>query len=334
LTLRLSRAVAKALEAGRPVVALETSVVAQGLPHPRNLEAAFAMLSAVRDGGAEPAVIAVLDGTIRVGLSDRELDRLGDGREPMSKVGARDLAAVMASGASGGTTVSAVCEVAARFGIRVFATGGIGGVHRGASDHFDISQDLGAIAARPVAVVCAGAKTVLDLPKTLELLETLGVPVVGVGTLRFPGFFVRETDLTLEHRVGDATQGAAWMRLRFDTLGQGGMIFALPPPAATSLSGPEVERFLTVALADAKKKGIRGKAVTPFLLSALVAQSRGRTLEANVALLVHNARFAAELAVAYALAPKKRTLKTAQRRQVEPPWPARSPRRRLAPKVR
>lgn len=332
MSLRVSRAVEKALAKGGPVVALETSVVAQGLPHPRNLEAAFSMQSAVRDGGAEPAVIAVLDGVIRVGLSDSELERLGSGREPMSKVGARDLAAAMASGTSGGTTVSAVCDVAARLGIRVFATGGIGGVHRGASEHFDISQDLGAIAARPVAVVCAGAKTVLDLPKTLEVLETLGVPVVGVGTQRFPGFFVKETELLLEHQVVDAAAGAAWMRHRFDELGQGGIVFALPPPAATSLPAREVERFLDAALGEARKKGVTGKAVTPFLLGSLVAKSGGRTLVANLALLENNARFAALLAVADSRPPLKRSPAATARRK--PADRARNPRPRPGSKAR
>ena len=293
---------AEALARGQPVVALETSVVAQGLPYPQNLEAARASEEAVRRAGAVPAPIAVIDGRIRVGLTPEALRQLAEGKVPSMKIASRDLARAVSTSASGGTTVSATCEIAAAAGIRVFSTGGIGGVHRGAAEHFDLSQDLAALARFPVAVVCAGAKSVLDLPKTLELLETLGVPVIGVGTDDFPGFYTRSTGLTLEDQVNSAGEAAARMSARFDVLGQGGLLFALPPPELTALPRNEVELHIAGALRAAQEAGVRGKAVTPFLLKELAFRTQGKSLAANLALLAHNARFAGELALAYAAA--------------------------------
>ena len=296
---KLSEEVARALAEGRPVVALETSVVAQGLPWPENLEAARACEQAVREGGAVPAAVALLDGEVRVGLGEEELRRLAAGEEALLKVGSRDLAVGVARRRSGGTTVSATCEVAAAVGIRVFATGGIGGVHRGVAEHLDISQDLWALSRFPVAVVCAGAKSVLDLPKTLEALEALAVPVVGVGTSELPSFYSLGSGLPLEHRVDSAEEGAALLQARFDVLGQpGAVVFALPPPVATALPLEEVELHLAEALAQADAQGIRAKAVTPFLLAELSRRTGGRSLRANLALLSHNARFAGRLAAA------------------------------------
>lgn len=298
---RLSEEVARALAEGRPVVALETSVVAQGLPSPENLRAASECEEAVREAGAVPAPVALLDGEVRVGLSAQELRRLAEGREALLKVGSRDLAVGVARGRSGGTTVSATCEVAAAVGIRVFATGGIGGIHRGVAEHLDISQDLWALSRFPVAVVCAGAKSVLDLPKTLEALEALAVPVIGVGASELPSFYSVSSGLSLEHRVDGAEEGAELMRARFDALGQqGGVVFALPPPEDTALPREEVEGHLSEALAAAEGQGVRAKAVTPFLLAELSRRTQGRTLRANLALLAHNARFAGRLASAYA----------------------------------
>ena len=293
----LSEEVAEALAEKRAVVALETSVVAQGLPRPRSLEAARACEAAVRDAGAVPAAVAVLDGRLVVGLSSSQLQRLAENDGSLWKLGARDLSIALAQGATGATTVSATCAVAARFHIRVFATGGIGGVHRGAAEHGDISADLAALARFAVGVVCAGAKSVLDLPRTLEALETLGVPVVGVGTRQFPAFYSRDSGLRLEHRVDDAASAARVLHAHLSWEGAGGMVFAVPPPEAVALSGEEVERSVLLALAEAEKQGITGKAVTPFLLNELATRTGGRTLDANVGLLVGNARFAAELAV-------------------------------------
>lgn len=299
MQLRFSEEVQTARQKGLPLVALETSVVAQGLPYPQNLEAARACEEAVRRAGAVPAAVGLIDGEIHVGLEPDALRTLAEGKSAPLKVGSRDLAVAVAHRRSGGTTVSATCEIAARAGIRIFATGGIGGVHRGAAEHFDISQDLGALARYPVAVVCAGAKSVLDLPKTLELLETLAVPVIGVGTNEFPSFYSKGSGIQLEHSVPDAAAGATLAFTRFERLEQGGMIFALPPPDTSSLRHSEVELQVAHALEAASAKGIRGKAVTPFLLSELAQRTGGRTLRANLDLLVNNARFAGELACAY-----------------------------------
>ncbi len=295
----LSAEVRKAMKAKAPLVALETSVVVQGLPYPHNLEAARACEEAVRRAGAVPAAIALVDGEVCIGLEVEELRRLAEAKEPLMKLGSRDLPVAMAEGRSGGTTVSATLEIAAAAGIRVFATGGIGGVHRGVEQHLDISQDLWALSRFPVAVVCAGAKSVLDLPKTLEALEALAVPVVGVRTSDFPAFFSASSGLTLEHRVEDAKQGARIMRARFESLRQGGMVFAQPPPAP-ALPRAEVELHIAQALAAAAQEGVHGKGITPFLLSELSRRTLGRTLKVNLALLANNAAFAGQLAKAYA----------------------------------
>ncbi len=290
-----SSEVAAARRTLKPLVALETSVLVQGLPYPHNVEAAKRCEAAVRDEGAIPAPTAVIDGQLYVGLDAAQTRLLVTGKNLM-KIGSRDLSIAVARKASGGTTVSATCEMAAEAGIYVFATGGIGGVHRG--DQLDISQDLAAISRFPVAVVCAGAKSVLDLERTLELLETLAVPVVGVGTRELPGFYTRETGLTLEHQVDSPAEAADMIRARRD-LKQGGLVFTLPPPAKTSLKRDEVEKHVKAALALATKKKIEGKAVTPFLLNELVERTKGKTLAANLALLENNARYAAKVAVAF-----------------------------------
>lgn len=294
-----SEEVRAALADGRAVVALETSVVAQGLPHPHNLATAQACEEAVRRTGAVPATVAVFDGVLRAGLTRAEVERLGDPAVKWPKLGSRDLAIAVAQRTTGATTVSATCDIAALAGIRVFATGGIGGVHRGVVDHFDVSQDLMALARRPVAVVCAGAKSVLDLPKTLEMLETLAVPVVGVGTRELPSFFSTTSGLPLEHSVAHAREAARIVAAR-RALGDGGTLFAQPPPAHLAIPAEEVETWVAEALAAAEAQGVRGKAVTPFLLGALSKRSQGRTLATNLALLENNARFAGELAVAIA----------------------------------
>ncbi|MBM7117031.1 pseudouridine-5'-phosphate glycosidase [Archangium primigenium] len=300
MNLRFSEEVRRAREQGTPLVAQETSVVAQGLPYPHNLTAARACEEAVRRAGAVPAPIAVVDGEVWVGLEEAQMRRLAEGKERLLKLASRDLPVAIAQKATGGTTVSATCEVAAAAGIRVFATGGIGGVHRGVSEHLDISQDIWALQRFPVAVVCAGAKSVLDLPKTLEALETAAVLVLGVGTDELPSFYSRGSGLPLEHRVEDAAGGAAVLRARFDTLGQGGVLFTVPPPEETSLPRAEVELHIASAMAEADRQGIRGKAVTPFLLTQLAQRTSGKSLRANLALLENNARFAGQLAVAYA----------------------------------
>lgn len=297
LLAELSDEVRQALNSKGPVVALETSVLAQGLPYPHNLEAARSCEEAVRAQGAVPAAIAVIEGHVHVGLSVETVRALAEGKGEVWKLGARDLPVAVAQKATGATTVSATLEVAAALGIRVFATGGIGGVHRGVSEHGDVSQDLEALAHRPVGVVCAGAKSILDLPRTLELLETLGVPVLGVGTREFPSFYSRGSGLMLEHQVRDAADAARVLQARIDTFGRGAVVFALPPPEATAIPKDEIERALVLALDQAKARGVQGKALTPFLLRELGVLTSGRTLKANLSLLANNAAFAAALAV-------------------------------------
>jgi pseudouridylate synthase len=290
--------VAAALQAGRPVVALESTVIAHGLPRPQNLKTALAMEAAVRAEGAIPATIAVLEGRLVAGLSSEQLATFA-ATDRIVKVSRADLAAVRAAKQIGATTVAATMLIAARAGIRVFATGGIGGVHRGAELSFDISADLPEIARTAVAVVCAGAKAILDLPRTLEVLETLGVPVVGYGTNQFPAFYVEDSGLPLQARVDAPAEAARLMQIHWEMELPSGIVFCNPPPATSALGKQEVDEWIARALRSAAAGGIRGKAVTPYLLDYLAKASRGRTLATNIALLVHNARVAAQIAKAY-----------------------------------
>jgi len=293
--LEIRPAVAEALSAGRPVVALETTVIAQGLPHPRNLETARRLDEILRAAGVVPAAVGVLDGRVVVGLDAGELARFAEADEVM-KVSRRDLGPCLAGGGLGATTVAATLYCAARAGIAVFATGGIGGVHRGTGS-LDVSADLIELARRPVAVVCTGAKAILDLPRTLEVLETQGVPVIGYGTAVFPAFYSRESGLALETRVDDAAAAAAILRAQWDLGMACGAVIAVSPPVEAALDPGTVESWIAAALAEVMAAGIVGKAVTPFVLQRLNEASGGRTVAANIALLENNARVAAELAV-------------------------------------
>lgn len=289
----IAPSVAAALAARRPVVALESTVIAHGLPRPVNLETARAMEEEVRLASATPATIAIADGSAVVGANGVLLQRLAN-EEGVAKVSLRDLAPVLARGGLGATTVAATVEIAARAGISVMATGGIGGVHRGAERSFDESADLEAIARNPVCVVCAGAKLVLDLALTLERLETLGVPVIGYGTDELPAFYVRESGLRLAHRVDDA---AAAARVAREQLARGaGLVIAVPIAPSDALERVAAEAEVERAIADASGAGVSGAALTPFLLGALGQATGGRTLRANVSLLRANARIAAEIA--------------------------------------
>ena len=290
--------VAAALAAGGPVVALESTAIAHGLPRPRNLMTARHLEAIVRDVGAVPATVAVLDHKIRVGLGAEELGAFA-AREDVVKASRRDLAFLLVSGHAGATTVAATLTVAALAGIRVFATGGIGGVHRGGHRSLDVSADLGALADSPVALVSAGAKLILDLDKTLEVFETYSVPVIGYRCASFPGFYCADAGLPLELGVEKPREAADIMRAHWD-LGLGGLLFANPIPEAAALRRDDVEAWIAEALGEAAAAGIAGKAVTPFLLARLHEVSDGKTLEANVALLEANARVAAEIACAYA----------------------------------
>lgn len=293
-------AVAEALAAGGPVVALETAVLTHGLPHPLGLETLRAMAAAVAAAGALPAVIGMLGGRLTVGLSEAELDALAAAKAPR-KLGRRDLALAALAGADGGTTVSATLWAAARAGIAVLATGGIGGVHRGAPH--DVSTDLPALAQSPVLVVASGAKSLLDLPATLELLETYGVPVLGYGTDRFPAFYVAATPLPVTARVDGPEQAAAAWRMARALGLPGGMLLAVPVPAEAAIAPEAVEAWVAAATAEAEAAGATGQALTPWVLSRLAALSGGRSLAANRALLVHNGAVAGAVAVSLAVAP-------------------------------
>jgi pseudouridine-5'-phosphate glycosidase len=290
-----------ALQAGSAVVALESTVVAHGLPHPRNLEAAERMEAGVRREGVVPAMIGVLGGRVVVGLSLESISVLA-GDADVAKASSRDLSALVASGRPGATTVAATAFVAARVGIHVMATGGIGGVHRGGETSLDISADLAEIARTPIAVVCSGAKSILDLERTLEVLETLGVPVVGYRTDELPAFYARSSGLRLEHQVDSAEEAARLMAAGRDLGLPGGIVFCNRPPAGSALDRSEVDSLVDVAIRAAEEGGIRGKAVTPFLLEHIGREGGERTLEANLSLLADNARVAARIATAYASA--------------------------------
>ncbi|MGY0778300.1 pseudouridine-5'-phosphate glycosidase [Azospirillum argentinense] len=292
--------VAAALAEGRPVVALESTVISHGMPYPKNLETATALEDAVRAEGAVPATVAVLDGRIRVGLDGESLERLAKGGTSVMKLSRRDLPVALATGALGATTVAATMIAARLAGIAVFATGGLGGVHRGAETSFDVSADLDELARTSVCVVCAGAKSILDLPKTLEVLETRGVPVLGLGTDAFPAFYSRNSGLPVSHRCDNVHEVAAILRAKWELGLEGGVVLANPIPEADALDGEVMERAIAQALKDAEHHGITGKSVTPFLLAALERITGGRSLTANMALIRNNAVTAAQLAAAYA----------------------------------
>jgi pseudouridine-5'-phosphate glycosidase len=301
---RIADEVREALASGGPVVALETSVVAQGLPPPHNLDAARRCAAAVRAGGAVPAAIAVLDGAIVVGASEAELARLADPARSPAKASVRDVAALVAGGRDAGTTVSATAAIAARVGIRVFATGGIGGVHRIAAGEppagaADVSADLGELSRSPVCVVCAGPKAILDLAATAEALETLGIPVLGWRTSELPAFYSDGSGVPLEHRVEDAAHAARVLAIHWGALARReGVVLAVPPPEPVPREA--IEAAVASALADARARGVRGKAVTPFLLDAVARATHGRARAANLALLERNAGVASEVAAALA----------------------------------
>jgi pseudouridine-5'-phosphate glycosidase len=293
MQLAISREVRDALSARRPVVALESTVIAHGLPRPMNLETARACERAVRDAGAVPATIAIDGGEAVAGAGEALVARLAN-EDGVAKASLRDLAPLLASGRTGATTVAATVVIAAQAGIPVMSTGGIGGVHRGAERTSDVSADLGAIARHPVCVVCSGAKLVLDLARTLEVLETLGVPVVGFGTDELPAFYVRSSGLRLPHRVDDAASAARIARLQLER--RAGVVIAVPVDEMHALERDDAEREVERAVEQAEADGIGGAALTPYLLRAVGEATAGRALAANVALLRTNAAVAAAIA--------------------------------------
>ncbi len=282
---------------GTALVALESTVISHGLPYPDNLQTAQALEEVVRQKGATPATIALLDGKIRVGLGQPELVRLATEKD-VAKVSRRDLPVVLARRGLGATTVAATMYAAFLAKIKVFGTGGLGGVHRGATTTFDISADLTELARTPVIVVCAGAKSILDLPLTLEYLETQGVPVIGYRTDELPAFYTSRSGIKLEAWADSAEEIARIARIKWDLGLTGGIVVTVPPPLEADLPPQEIERAISRALVAADKAGVRGKAVTPFLLNAVRLETGGKSLETNVALLKNNVGVAAEIALA------------------------------------
>lgn len=299
LPLTFSRDVRSALDSGQAVVALESTIITHGMPYPQNLETARRVEAEVRAHGAVPATIAVMGGQIHVGLEADALERLAQAKDVM-KLSRADLAACLAQGRVGATTVAATMICADLAGIRVFATGGIGGVHRGAENSFDISADLRELSETPVTVVAAGAKAILDLPKTLEVLETLGVPVIAFGQADFPAFWSRSSGLKAPLRMDDAAEIAAAQTLRTWLGLPGGQLVANPIPKAAEIAREVIGPVIEAALAEAAAQGIAAKSVTPFLLGRIFELTNGRSLEANIALVLNNARLGAAIARAIA----------------------------------
>ncbi|MBN9019629.1 MAG: pseudouridine-5'-phosphate glycosidase [Rhizobiales bacterium] len=296
-TLLLSDEVRTAKAEGRPIVALETTIVTHGMPYPENIETALAVERIVRAAGAVPATIAIMDGKIRVGLTAEELKHLASLKGVM-KLSRADLAFALSTGRPGATTVAATMIAAHLAGIRVFATGGIGGVHRGAETSFDVSADLYELARTPVTVVCAGAKALLDIPKTLEVLETLGVPIVTAGQDELPAFWSRESGLPSPLRLDDPAAIAAFVAKREEIGTTGGVLVANPVPLADEIPASVMRGHIEAAIADAEREGVRAKAVTPFVLGRILELTGGKSLATNIALVKNNARLAAEIAVA------------------------------------
>ena len=282
-----------ALDEGRPVVALESTIISHGMPYPRNVETALMVEQAVRDCGAVPATIAVIGGRLKAGLSRDEIEYLGKTGRGVAKASRRDLPALVARGADGATTVTTTMIIARMAGIKVFATGGIGGVHRGAETTMDISADLEELARTPVMVVCAGAKSILDLGLTLEYLETKGVPVIGFGTDELPAFYTRQSGFGVDYRVDSPEELAAMFRAQRDLGYEGGMLVTNPIPEQYSMDKAVIDKAIEQALRECSEQGIKGKDTTPFLLAKVVELTGGDSLESNIKLVLNNAKVAA-----------------------------------------
>ena len=297
--LDLSPEVAEALDRGGPVVALESTIISHGMPYPRNVETALLVESAVRAAGAVPATVAVLGGRLKAGLATTQIEGLGQAGAGVAKVSRRDLPRIVAGGADGATTVAATMIIAALAGVRIFATGGIGGVHRGAERSWDVSADLEELGRTEVAVVCAGAKSILDLPKTLEYLETKGVPVIGFCTDEFPAFYTSRSGLRLVERADRPEQVARVLAAKWGLGLGGGVVVANPVPAEYSMDAATIGAAIESALEAASTAGVKGKDVTPFLLAKVKELTGGESLEANIALVLNNATLAARIAVEF-----------------------------------
>ncbi|WP_437683972.1 pseudouridine-5'-phosphate glycosidase [Sorangium sp. So ce131] len=295
--LSISPEVGKTLADGRPVVALESTIITHGMPYPQNLEMVRRVEAVVRRNGAVPATIAIMDGKLKVGVTAEDLERLAKGGGKAAKASRRDVAALLVSGEMAGTTVATTMMAAAWAGLQVFATGGIGGVHRGAETTFDISADLEELRQTQVAVVCAGAKSILDIPKTLETLETNGVPVLGYKTEDFPAFWARQSGQKVDRRIESAEEAAKVIALQFE-LGLGGVLVANPIPESHAMDARVIEARIEEAIKGAEAEGVSRKDLTPFLLRRVFELTEGKSLVANIALVENNAAVAAEIAVA------------------------------------
>lgn len=288
--------VAKAIEDGKPVVALESTIISHGMPYPKNVETALNVEKVIRDNGAIPATIAILQGRLKVGLTREEIQYLGQGKDVI-KTSRRDIPFIVAKKLDGATTVATTMIIANLAGIKVFATGGIGGVHRGAQQTFDISADLQELAHTNVAVVCAGAKSILDIGLTLEYLETQGVPVVGFGTDELPAFYTRKSGFGVDYRIDTAEELASAVKAKWDLGLNGGLVVANPIPEQYQMDYDAITKAINEAVKEAEEKGIKGKESTPFLLAKVKEITGGESLEANIQLVYNNAKVGAQLAV-------------------------------------
>lgn len=295
--LEVSKEVREALDKGKAVVALESTIISHGMPYPQNVETALKVEEIIRKGGAIPATIAIMDGKLKVGLSSEEIDRLGKTGLEVVKASRRDIPFILAKGLMGATTVASTMIVANLAGIRVFATGGIGGVHRGAQTTMDISADLQELANTNVAVVCAGAKSILDIGLTLEYLETQGVPVVGFGTEELPAFYTRKSGFKVDYRVDKAEELAKAVKAKWDLDLKGGIVVANPIPEEFQMDYDKITNAIESAVVEAEEKGIKGKESTPFLLAKVKDITEGKSLVANIELVFNNAKVATDLAI-------------------------------------
>ena len=294
--LDISPEVKAALDEGRPVVALESTIISHGMPYPKNVETALRVEQTIRDNGAVPATIAVIGGRLKAGLSRGEIEHLGKAGRAVAKASRRDLPALVARGADGATTVTTTMIIAHMAGIRIFATGGIGGVHRGAETTMDISADLEELAQTPVMVVCAGAKSILDLGLTLEYLETKGVPVIGYGTDELPAFYTRKSGFSVDYRADSPEELAAMFRAQRALGYRGGMLVTNPIPEQYAMDKEVIDAAIAQALRECEEKGVHGKETTPFLLARVVELTGGESLESNIRLVLNNAALAARAA--------------------------------------
>ncbi|WP_299791801.1 pseudouridine-5'-phosphate glycosidase [uncultured Shewanella sp.] len=292
--------VAEAIAAGKPVVALESTIISHGMPYPQNVETALKVEQIIRDNGAIPATIAILKGRLKVGMTHEEIEYLGKAGLDVIKTSRRDIPFIVAKQVDGATTVASTMILAQMAGIKVFATGGIGGVHRGAQQTFDISADLQELANTDVAVICAGAKSILDIGLTMEYLETQGVPVIGHQTDTLPAFYTRESDFGVDYRLDNAGQIASAMKAKWEMGLKGGVVVANPIPEEYQLDRGMIDKVILDAVAEMDSKGISGKESTPFLLAKVAEKTEGTSLKANIELVFNNAKLAAQIAVEYA----------------------------------